>query len=224
MSELFSSPPRLFADRGCPYGQRVLALFAHLGAEHELVECAVGDKPEGLDRHSKHRRLPLLVHGELVLSESRVMLEHLAEHLRFEGALPGGQLERTRHRRAMALVDAHLAPLLVRRLEQGAGAGLDDALDALEDATRGTGPRPELVTLHVAPIWSRFRWWHPTGQVTRLVEARPELCRWLDRAVELDCVTQSAPDKAAHLADFDRAKARGLLPADFEAPAPPKNT
>lgn len=218
MSVELEAPLRLFTEYGCPFSHRVLALFAHLDVEHEVVECPVGDRPLGLERHSKHGRVPLLVHGDIVLSESRVMLEHLSEHFDMAGAFPDRLRDRSRHRHAMAMVDGSLVPLLTAGLREHGGSRLDDALDALEDATSNTAPTPQLLALHVAPIWLRFRWWRPTGAVVQAVEARPALCRWLDLAVALECVRRSAPDKAMHLADVDRVRSAGLLAADASTP------
>ena len=78
----------LFSDRGCPFTHRVLAFFEHLGCPPDLRESTVGEKPEGLSQYSASGRIPLLVHGDLVLTESRVMLEHLADYYEFQESYP----------------------------------------------------------------------------------------------------------------------------------------
>ena len=91
----------LFSDRSCPYAHRVLALALHLGIALERREAPVGDTPDGLQGYSAAHSLPLFVEGPLVLSESRVMLEHLAEAVGFVDAWPDDLAARTRHRQAM---------------------------------------------------------------------------------------------------------------------------
>lgn len=217
---LGTAPPILFADRGCPFAHRVLALLDHLGHAPDLRESAVGEKPPGLARYSSSKRIPLLVHGELVLNESRVMLEHLAKHFDFADGLPSELSTCTLHRHAMAVVDDFLAPLLVRRLADSDRPRLDDVLTALESATATQRPEPSLLAFHVAPIWLRFRWWHPRGAVTRAIEAREPLCTWLDAATRLPSVARTSPDRAVQREDLERARRAGLLPADFPDDTP----
>jgi glutathione S-transferase len=213
---LGTAPPILFSDKGCPFAHRVLALLDHLGRAPERREALVGDEPEGIGRYSASGRIPLLVHGNVVISESRVMLEHLAEHYAFGDALPADLAVRTLHRCALAVVDDFLAPVLMGRpFTDSDRARLDDVLDALEAAVATTVPRPSLLAFHVAPIWLRFRWWHPDGAVTGAIEARPSLCAWLDAAVRLDAVARTAPERASDRTQLARARSAGLVPADF---------
>ncbi len=207
--------PRLYADRGCPFAHRVLALLEHLNCEHVLIEAPVGDKPKGLAQHSPSERIPFLVHGDIAISESRVMLEYLAEHHDFRGAFPADLETRTLHRHAMALVDDFLAPLLFRAYTAADALRLTDTLDAIEDATGTVAPGPCLLAFHIAPIWLRFQWWHPEGPVTRAMAARTDLARWLDAANHLDSLSRTAPDRATHLADIERARRAGLIPASL---------
>jgi glutathione S-transferase len=211
---LGTDPPVLFSDRGCPYAHRVLALLDHLGRPVDLRESRVGHTPVGLERYSSSGRIPLLVHGELAITESRVMLEHLAEHYELADAYPTDLAVRTLHRHAMAVVDDFLAPRLARTLTDSDRARLDDALTALETVTALAAPRPSLLAFHVAPIWLRFRWWHPNGAVTRAIEARAPLCAWLDAAARLPGVARTAPEHAAHMVDLERARQMGLVPRE----------
>lgn len=172
----------------------------------------VGEKPEGVHDYSASGRIPLLVHGDLVLTESRVMLEYLAAHHPFADAYPHDLGARTLHRHAMAVVDDFLARRLLRPTGDEEGPRLEDVLRALEAATSAP-PLPSLLSLHVAPIWLRFRLWWPKGGITRAIEARPALSAWLDAAVELDCLARTAPDPATHMEDVARARRAGLISA-----------
>lgn len=205
-----SDAPILFADRGCPFAHRVLALVDHLGLSLERRESSVGQKPEGLDRYSEAGRIPLLVHGELVINESRVMLEHLAELHAFADAYPADLTTRTRHRHAMAIADDFLAPLLMSNTVAGA-ARLADVSQALERAVRGTPATPCLLAFQLAPIWLRFRWWKPGCAAIRAVEARPLLADWLDAVSSFDSITRTTPPRAEQVAAFAEAQAAGLI-------------
>lgn len=202
----------LFADRGCPFAHRVLALLEYLGSPPDLRESLVGEKSEEIYQYSSSGSIPVLVHGDLVLTESRVMLEHLAEQYAFADAYPADLGSRSRHRRAMAIVDDFFVPLLFGRTDAKVdGPRLDDALRALEQVTT-MAPRPNLLSLHIAPIWLRFRLWHPAHAVTRAIQSRETLCRWLDVALELDCLKNTAPDPVLHLEDLAKARQLALMP------------
>lgn len=197
----------LFADRGCPFAHRVLALLEHLGYPPDLRESMVGDKPDGLYQYSASGVIPLLVDGDFVLTESRVILEHLTEHYGFADGYPVDLKVRSLHRHAMAVVDGFLAPLLFAKPEAAVDrARLEDALRTLEQATTSVAPQPHLLAMHIAPIWLRFRLWHPTHTVTRAIEARGSLCDWLEAALQLDCLRHTAPDPVTHREDFARSR------------------
>ncbi len=205
---MITATPILFSDRGCPFAQRVLAFAEHLAIPIDRREAPVGEKPDGLEQYSSSGTIPLLVHGDLVITESRVMLEHLAEHHGFDGAYPDDLVARTRHRYVMALVDEHLAPLLMRR---GTARGLEEVLDALERVL-GDEPVASLVTFHVAPILSRFALWHPDAETTRAIANRRTLSRWLERAMEIPSLSRTTPDPEVAACDIAHAREAGLIP------------
>ena len=186
---------------------------SHLGHPPELHESIVGEKPAGLAQYSASSMIPLLVHDDLVLTESRVILEHLTDHYAYADAYPAELGARSRHRHAMAVVDTFFVPLLFGRMDAEVDdLQLEDGLRALEEATASGIPQPHLLAIHVAPIWLRFRLWQPAHIVTRAIEARTALCRWLNTAVELDCLSRTAPDPVTHQEDVVRARQAGLLP------------
>lgn len=182
-------------------------MFEHLGCPPDLRESTVGEKPAGLDRYSSSGVIPLLVHGDLVLTESRVMLEYLAEYYGFVDAYPVDLKTRSLHRHAMAVVDVFLAPLLFAKTDAAVdGARLEDALRILEQATASVAPQPHLLAMHIAPIWWRFRLWHPTHVVPRAIGERAALCDWLDTSLKLDCLTRTVPEPIMHRQDFVRSQ------------------
>lgn len=203
--------PTLFGDRGCPFAHRVRALLDHLAVAHDVIESAPGERPAGLGRWSASGRIPMLVHGELAIGESRVMLEHLAEVYAFDGAYPASVSERSIHREAMAIVDGEIAPALFiagggdRRLPE---ARLGEYLDRLEGVARITAPAACVLSFHLAPIWQRLQWWRPEGEITRSLRARPRLVEWLDATIRIPAVARTSPSRIDNIRDFEAALRR----------------
>lgn len=195
--------PLLLADERCPYAHRVRALLDHLGVEHDLTEAPRGSLPEGIDRWSPSGRIPLLVHGAVVISESRVMLEHIAEAFGYSAALPRELTLRTEHRQAMALMDGTLVPRLAGSAPPLHPARLDECARVLEATVCGTPVTPCLLAFHLAPLWLRFQWWRPEGAITRALRARTELSGWLDEAAALPAVVRTAPGTPDSVRDFE---------------------
>jgi glutathione S-transferase len=208
--------PILFSDRGCPFAHRVLALIEHLGIPADLREAAVGEMPEGLDEYTQSQRIPMLIHDDLILRESRIILEYLAEQFALDDAYPEDAKERALHRYAMAVADDTLAPLLMGRAPMPDDiASLEEALDVVERATGLAPARASLLALHLAPIWRAFQLWHPECVVVRAIRERPALQRWLDAAKNLECVSQTAASIETLKEDMERARRAGLLPETF---------
>ena len=209
--ELSPSRPVIFADRGCPFAHRVLALLDHLGVASDLREAHAGQLPEELTRWSPSGRMPLLVHGAVTIGESRVMLELLAEEYAFESAYPRALRDRTLQQHAMALMDGTVVPWLTRDEATLNEARLAECLDVFEGVALAP-PEPCLLAFHFAPMWLRFQWWRPEGAVTRAIRGRPKLEGWLDGAAKLAAVVRTAPNQAENLADFHAVSALHAAP------------
>jgi glutathione S-transferase len=184
------SRPLLFTDHGCAFAHRVLALLDGLEVELDHEEAPPHERPPGLARYSTSGRVPLLVHGDLVIGESTVMLEHLAEFYGFTAAWPRSLTARTRQRHAMAFADAALTPRLFNPGEPS--ARLDECLDTLGAVVRDARPEPSLLAFHLAPVALRLRLWRPGSAATRGIQARPALAAWLEAAAALDSVARTA--------------------------------
>lgn len=201
--------PSLLADRGCPFTHRIRALLHQLEVPCDLDEAPLGQTPAAVVRWSPSGRIPILVHGDVVIGESRVMLEHLAEAYGFSAAYSASLAQRTRQRHAMAFVDAFLVPRLGRDDTPVDGARLAECLDVLEGAAGQ--PAPSLLAFHVAPMWLRFSWWQPEGALPRAVAVRAELRAWLEAVARLPAVALTAPDRAEHVAEYLRLREEKLL-------------
>jgi glutathione S-transferase len=181
-----------------------LALLEHLRVDCELIEAPFGQVPERLRRWSPSGRVPLLVQGEVVIGESRVMLEHLAEAYAFDSAYPRELVERTLHRHAMAVMDAFIAPRLAPGEEPLEASRLAECVGVLEGVALASPPSPSLLAFHLAPPWLRFKWIYPEGDVTRAIRERPKLADWLDAAARLAAVDRTGPS-AADIAEIRAA-------------------
>lgn len=191
----------LFADRGCPYAHRVLALLAAIGADVDLRATPLGTKPIGVWDHSATGQIPLLVDGDLVLTESQVMLEYLAEKFDYVEGLPPSVEGRAEHRRGMALIDRFLAPRLIDP-DVRDGARFDEVLDALDRIVAAAGPET-LLAFHAAPIWLHLQERRVAVEVMRRIRSRDRLLGWLDRAVATDSMRQTTPDFAVVAKDVE---------------------
>ncbi len=198
--------PLIFAARGCPFAHRVLALLDHLEVARDVRQAPYGQLPEGLTRWSPSGRIPLLVHGEIAIGDSRLMLEHLAEAYGLEAAYPNALGSRTLQRHAMALLDSVLVPRLSGDNGTGDAARLEECLDVFEDVM-ATALQPGLMSFHFAPLWLRFQWWQPEGAVTRALRRRPPVVAWLDRAAELPSVVRTSPDRSRNVSGYRAAGA-----------------
>lgn len=204
----------LFGDAGCPFARRVTSLCMHLRVPLDVRESEIGSPPSELADHVSGKRLPVLVDDDLVLLESRVMLEHIADRFAFADAYPTELSARSRDRNAMALVDDYFAPMLfgASRAEPDA-LRFADAFRALHDAIRADASHPRLLTFHVAPILACFRLWHPMHPVTQAVRSHPAVGAWVDAALSIDALTRTAlaPNELEVL--LCRARDLGLVPS-----------
>lgn len=204
--------PILFSDRGCPFAWRVRAMIDALGIDVDRRECLVGSKPLGIEGFSRHKRIPLWVEGDLVLSESRVMLEYLAQ----KHGVTTNQCSAAHtalRRQAMGMLDHTVVPLLPGG-PIGDPSRLEDAARALRDAFRLAAPSADVFTWHVAPILWSLRRWHPNGRATAVLSADPEVYAWVDDALLIPSLAATAPDPVTFAADIARAREAGLIEAE----------
>ena len=102
----------LFSDNTSHYSHRVRLVLAEKGVTVELVESESGAVPAELGDLNPYNTMPTLVDRELVLYESKVMMEYLDERFPHPPLLPpdprvGSQKQARflqRHRRHRTLV------------------------------------------------------------------------------------------------------------------------
>ena len=216
----------LFSDWGCPFAHRIEAWVAHLGVELEHRRKGLGDPFPELEACGGGHRIPSLLCEDLLLFESAVIVDYLIE--RSERPVPEAPSPEGRavERLARLTFDAELVPrLFASDAELDAegrvvGAPLGDrsfeVLERLELCCVGSRPVVSRLSLHLAPMWLRFRWWRPHDRLTRLLleDARwRALGEWLEAAAALPCVRVTSPTAEMQRDVLRRGRALGVLPA-----------
>jgi len=127
--KLYSGPLSLFTAK-------VRIALAEKGIDAEIVSVPfsrdAGYAPKHPDvlRHNPKAQVPVLVHGELALYDSTVILEYLEDHRPDPPLLPAGPVERARCRQLELEADELLFPhvwTLIQAVFYGGGTTADHA-------------------------------------------------------------------------------------------------
>lgn len=187
---------RLFSAAGCPYAQRTRALLSLLQQPVEVVEVDLSNKSPEFLAKSPTGAVPMLEDGELVLFESAVVNDYLAEKFAWADAYDADVQKRARERLAMRRFDDVLVPLFFRALKDDkvleSHATWKKELAFFADVVRGSKVK-SLVGLHVATHWVRLKWLKPQSP---LVAAMQTACGgFLDAAAALPEIQATLPDR-----------------------------
>lgn len=203
----------LYSADVCPFAQRTRALCARIELAHELRTVDLEDRDPSFLALSPTGRVPLLVDGDLVLYESRIINEYLAEQAGWTRAWDRDPARRARQRLAMERWDAVVNRAFYRALS-GAEPDADGRvrlageLAQLAETVAASPDADGLLGLHVAPFWARIRWLEELAPLRREIRRPAALERFLDRAADLECVRATLPDRAATVARY-RARYAG---------------
>ena len=77
-----------YSDGQCHYSHRVRIVLAEKGVTVDVVEATGENRPEDLEQLNPYNSLPTLVDRELVLYESKIMMEYLDERFPHPPLLP----------------------------------------------------------------------------------------------------------------------------------------
>ena len=193
---------RLFSAEICPFAQRVRALLTHLGEPFEVLTVDLSNRDPDFLEISPTGKIPLLLDGELMLYESQVILEYLAEKLGWRSAFASDPRLRARQRLAMKQWDGAVINVWYRSvkepwsLDARARGMLEKELDQMARTIQVVGGAVEsLPAFHCAPFWARMEWLRDRSPMPALIDARPALKDWLDRAVAIPTIQQTLPDR-----------------------------
>lgn len=192
----------IYSAEICPFAQRTRALLTHLGVPFELHEVDLDDRDPGFLDLTPTGKVPLLVDGDLVLYESRVINAYLAEKQGWERAFAADPRLRARQRLAMKQWDDVVVPAFYASMRDP--AALDEerryAIAGEIGELAGTldlmAPEVEsLLAFHMAPHWARMVWLRSRTGLVELIGARPTVREWLDRAAAIPAVQETLPGR-----------------------------
>lgn len=88
----------LYSDPTCPYSHRTRLVIAEKGINVDIVDCQPGRLPEDLIDLNPYNSMPTLVDRDLVLYDSKVIMEYLDERFPHPPLLPVDPVSRAKSR------------------------------------------------------------------------------------------------------------------------------
>ena len=193
----------LWSSDLCPFAHRTRALLRRLDIPHERRDTGLWIKDPEFVAQSPTRKVPLLIDGDIRLSESAVIADYVVEAHGWSEAYPGDAASRAQQRLVMKQWDDSVIPLAYYRAIRGfpfsrlqpAPRAVESSLDELEAlvASDGGFPVDSLLGIHVGVFWARFRRIaYLVPLVQKVNRERPALATWLDCAADLPYLTATA--------------------------------
>ncbi|GAB1258306.1 stringent starvation protein SspA [Aurantivibrio plasticivorans] len=134
-----------FSDGRDHYSHRVRIVLAEKGVSVDIIDVDPKDTPEELSELNPYNSLPTLVDRELVLYESKVMMEYLDERFPHPPLLPVYPVARAQSRLWMHRIEKDWCPLVDIIINGKSKEAVDKARKELQDS---------LVT--IAPIFQEM--------------------------------------------------------------------
>ncbi len=197
---------RLFSAAGCPYAHRSRALLTLLKAPFELREVDLANKPAELLALSPTQAVPLLEDDGLVLYESAVINEYLAERLAWRDAFSSSLSQRALERLAMKRFDDVVIPAAFASFSNPSSLESKPLWRKEVEFLSRTVKQSRvesLLGLHVATHWMRVKLAFPENAVVQALGEH--VGEFLNAAAALPCVVATSPDLEA-TATFLRAR------------------
>ncbi|WJW74836.1 stringent starvation protein SspA [Thiohalobacter sp. IOR34] len=171
----------LFSEAACPYSHRVRIVLAEKGITVEIVNIDLDNKPEDLIDLNPYQTVPTLVDRELVLYDSRVIMEYLDERFPHPPLMPVDPVSRARSRLAMYRIDKDWYSLLTEietKGEKAAAKARKMLRDSIASSAEVFAAMPfflseefSLVDCYVAPLLWRL----PHYRIDLPKQAKPVL-------------------------------------------------
>lgn len=102
----------LFSGATCPYSHRTRIVLAEKGISVEILDIDPDNKPEDLIDLNPYQTTPTLVDRDLVLYESRIIMEYLDERFPHPPLMPIDPVARAKARLAMYRIEQDWYSLL----------------------------------------------------------------------------------------------------------------
>ncbi len=196
----------LYFAAGCPFAQRTRALLTRLDHPFEPHVVNLASRPPEFLAVSPNGKVPLLVDGTVKLYESFIVNLYLAEKLDWAQAFASDVGIRARQRLAMLQFDEVVIPAYYKSLREPLEAdrldALKKALAEMERTVELTEGADNLLGIHCATHWARWRWMPEDSSVMALVEEYASLTEWLDDVAALAHVKATLPDREAFVPMF----------------------
>src|SRR6056300_744438 len=128
-----------FSDSTCHYSHRVRIVLAEKGVTVDLIESESGAAPAELADVNPYNSLPTLLDRELVLYESKVMMEYLDERFPHPPLLPVYPVARAESRLYMHRIERDWCAL-VDKIENGSEPAKAKAAKELGESFSGIAP------------------------------------------------------------------------------------
>lgn len=216
-----------------PYVRKVLACMALKGIDdYEIDPITPFFGGEDFTRLSPLRRIPVLIHGDLVLTDSSVICAWLDEAFPGHPLLPASPDDRARARWLEEYADTRLGDLCIwslfyqrivgpmvfgdatddARVERTLSEGLPQALDYLESEAPAEGFRFGAIGLADIAVASFFR--NAAYAKFAIDPGRwPKAAAWIARTLAHDCLDRFLKFEQAQLGTNPQGRRQALLDA-----------
>jgi len=191
----------LFSKALDPWSHRTRLVIAEKGLPIEIIDVEEGKLPEDLLDLNPYNSVPTLVDRDLVLYDSRVIIDYLDERYPYPPLMPVDPVSRAQFRLALFRIErdwyslaAHIVDPGDRKLGVKARSILRDGILATADVFKAKpyflSDEFSLVDATIAPILWRLHSWgielpvqaQPVIRYANLVFARPAFRRSLSEA------------------------------------------
>ena len=130
---------QLYSDPVDPFSHRVRLVLAEKGVTAEIVDVDPGHKPEDLHDLNPYDTVPVLVDRDLVVYQSRIIMEYLDERFPHPPLMPVYPVTRAQHRLMIYRVDRDWYAL-VKQIQAGPEKVAQPARRALRDSLVTVAP------------------------------------------------------------------------------------
>ncbi|WP_163560908.1 stringent starvation protein SspA [Halomonas sp. NO4] len=183
------------------FSHRVRIVLAEKGVAVDIVEVGGDQRPEELADLNPYNSVPTLLDRDLVLYESKVMMEYLDERFPHPPLLPVYPVARAQSRLWMHRIEREWCPL-VEQIEQGGKKDVEKARKELRESLIGISPIFEdvpyfmseefsLVDCCIAPILWRL----PELGIELPEKQVKPLVSYMERLFERDAFTASLSER-----------------------------
>jgi RNA polymerase-associated protein len=129
-----------YSDGQCHYSHRVRIVLAEKGVTVDVVEATGENRPEDLEQLNPYNSLPTLVDRELVLYESKIMMEYLDERFPHPPLLPVYPVARGESRLYIYRIERDWSGLVDTILSGDNKKGMDAARKELKEGLVAVAP------------------------------------------------------------------------------------